>query len=124
MDSRAVAGLTFIVLISVLLAGSYSALMPTGLDVTVYNRTGGTVDVTLKLVKDGRTLKTWQITVAPGGSRAVDYQLDIGPHSLTASAQGSTNVTADFDIPFKFMDKTHSESFTVLAWGIVHGNVY
>lgn len=124
MDSRAVAGLSFIVLMSLLLAGSYAALMPTALEVRVYNRSGHSAEVSLVLAKDGRTLKNWRLTLGLGESRSVGFQLDIGPHELTASAQGSPNVTATFDIPFKLLDKTHSESFTLLPSGLFHGNIY
>lgn len=121
MVSILAVGATFIIMVSVLLFGSYAALMPTELTVTVFNRDFSAHEVELLLTHDGQNLTSWQLNIDPGKSRSVQYQLDIGGHRLTAVMQGARNATADFDIPFKFIDKTHSEDFTVAGGRILHG---
>ena len=111
-------------LVSVLLFGSYSAMMPTVLNVTVFNRDSSAHEVGLLLTKGGQNMTSWRLEVGPGTSRSVQYQIDIGGYRLTASLQGAHNATADFEIPFKFIDKTYSESFSVAAGAVYHGNLY
>lgn len=124
MDSRALAGIAFIVIISVLLAGSYSALMPTQLEITVKNVDTAMHEVGLLLTKAGERIESWRLSVEPGRTRTVRYPVDIGSFRLTASMPGSANATSDFEIPFKFLDKVHTESFTVTPWGVLKGNIY
>jgi hypothetical protein len=124
MDSRAVAGITFMVLITILLAGSYSALMPTQLEISVKNYDTKMHEVNLVLTKDGGTVNSWKLVIASGLTRTLQYPVDIGSFRITASMQGSGNATADFEIPFKFLGKSHGETFTVTPAGIFKGNVY
>ena len=124
MDPRAVAGLAFIVLISILLAGSYSALMPTQLEIVVKNYDATSHEVRMVLEKDGRTVNSWKLMVDAGRTRTVQYPVDIGAFRLTASMQGAANASSDFEIPFRFLDKAHSETFTVTSTGIFKGNIY
>jgi hypothetical protein len=118
MDSRAAVGITFMLIISLLLAGTYSALMPTRLEIVVKNFDAASREVGLLLIKDGATVKSWRLQVESGKTRSVKYPVDIGSFRLTASMQGSANVNSDFEIPFKFLDKSHSETFTVTPTGL------
>jgi hypothetical protein len=124
MDSRLAVGVAFMLLISVLLFGSYAALTPTRLDVTVYNKSTSLRDVTVVLSKDGQALKSWTASVPHDKPQRMDFALDIGKYVLTVSSQGLTNLSVSFDIPFDFFNKAHSEVFSVAAYGIFHGNVY
>ncbi len=124
MDSRALVGLTFIVLMTIILAGSYSALMPTQLEIKVHNRDATSHQVEINLTRGGETVQTWKLTVESGKTRSVQYPVDIGSFRIAASLQGKSNVTSDFEIPFKFLDKTHTETFTVISSGLFKGNIY
>jgi len=124
MDSRAVAGLTFVVLICLMLAGTYSALMPTQLVIGVKNVDSASHEVSVVLTKDGQPIDSWKLNVESGRTRTVQYPVDIGSFRLAASMQGSGNATSDFEIPFKFLNKAHSETFTVTSAGLFKGNIY
>jgi hypothetical protein len=124
MDSRAVVGIAFMVLISIMLAGTYSALMPTQLDIKVKNYDTVMHEVNLLLTKDGQKIDSWELGVESGRTRTVEYPVDIGSFRLTASMQGRANATSDFEIPFKFLNKAHSETFTVTNAGLFKGNIY
>lgn len=124
MDSRAAVGITFLLIISFLLAGTYSALMPTQLEMVVKNFDARSREVGLLLTKDGMTVKSWRLQVESGKTRSLKYPVDIGSFRLTASLEGSANVTSDFEIPFKFLDKSRSETFTVTPAGLFKGNIY
>jgi len=124
MDPRAYVGLTFIVIMVVILAGSYSALMPTELEIRVQNRDASGHQVDIVLTKGGETLQSWKLSVDAGRTQSVKYPVDIGSFRLAASLQGKSNVTSDFEIPFKFLNKAHTEVFTVTTVGLFKGNLY
>jgi len=124
MDSRVTVGITFMLIISFLLAGTYSALMPTQLEIVLKNFDTASCEVHLVLTKDGGTVKSWRLQVESGRTRTLQFPVDIGSFRLIASLQGSANVTSDFEIPFKFLDKSHSETFTVTPAGLFKGNIY
>ena len=124
MDSRGVTGILFLVLISIMLAGTYSALMPTQLEMNVKNIDSASHEVRFVLTKDGQAVNSWKLNTVSGQTRTVQYPVDIGSFRLTVSMQGSANVSSDFEIPFKFLNKAHSETFTVTPAGLFKGNIY
>ena len=124
MDSRGVTGILFLVLISIMLAGTYSALMPTQLEINVNNIDLVSHEVRFVLTKDGQAVNSWKLNTESGQTRTVQYPVDIGSFRLTASMQGAANVTSDLEIPFKFLNKAHPETFTMTPAGLFKGNIY
>jgi len=98
--------------------------MPTQIEIKVQNGDNSSHQVDIVLTKDGETLQSWKLSVESGKTRSVHYPVDIGSFRLAASLQGKSNVTSDFEIPFKFLDKAHTETFTVTPVGLFKGNLY
>lgn len=119
-----VVGATFVALVSFILIGAYGAMMPTQLTVEVHNRTSESQLVNVMVIRDGSVLKSWSLTIAPRAAKSVVYPLDIGHHEVAVSCSPLGSLSVDLDIPFKFLDKECSESFTVTGDGVVRGNVY
>jgi hypothetical protein len=124
MVSMMTAGLSIVVIFSVLIVGIYAALIPPQLEVKVVN--GGSIirEVTVDLRKDGELVRHWKASIYPGKTGSFSYPLYLGGYNITVSSQGFENATAVLDMPFLTLEKSRTETFTVTDFAVAHGNVY
>ena len=124
MVSMMTAGLSIVVIFSVLIMGVYGALIPPQLEIKVRNGCATVRDVVVDLKKDGELVRHWRQSVMPGKAASFGYPLYLGGYDITVACDDYTNASAHIDMPFITLEKSRSTSFTVTDGGIVHGNVY
>lgn len=124
MVSMISAGLSIVVIFSLLAVGIYGALIPPQLEVRVVNGSSIAREVTVDLRKDGELVRHWKAGIYPGKAGTFSYPMYLGGYNITVSSQGLENATAGLDMPFFTFEKSRSETFTVTDHAVVHGNVY
>lgn len=124
MASMMTAGLSIVVIFSILVLGIYAALIPPQLEVKVQNAGAITRDVAVDLRKDGELVRQWKASLYPGKGATFSYPMYLGGYDITVSSPGLANASVHLDMPFFTLEKSRSETFTVNDGGVVHGNVY
>ena len=122
MVSMMTAGLSIVVIFSVLIVGVYGALIPPQLEIKVRNGCATVRDVVVDLKMDGELVRHWRQSVMPGRDAAFGYPMYLGGYDVIVASADLANASVHLDMPFFTLEKSRSASFTVTDGGIEHGD--